>query len=73
LKEDVPRLVSSQHVDTIERILYVVFKSLPANFNQFIKWMAEIRRTEDVNQNLSSEEKSRLKLKVLSCPFASEL
>jgi glutathione gamma-glutamylcysteinyltransferase len=63
LKEDVSRLVSSQHVDTIERILYVVFKSLPANFNQFIKWMAEIRRTEDVNQNLSSEEKSRLKLK----------
>ncbi|ESQ36535.1 hypothetical protein EUTSA_v10007644mg [Eutrema salsugineum] len=63
LKEDVPRLVSSQHVDTIERILYVVFKSLPSNFNQFIRWMAEIRRTEDVNQNLSSEEKSRLNLK----------
>ncbi|CAA7050297.1 unnamed protein product [Microthlaspi erraticum] len=63
LKEDVPRLVSSQDVDTIERILDVVFKSLPSNFNQFIRWMAEIRRVEDVNQNLSSEEKSRLDLK----------
>nr|QVN25325.1 phytochelatin synthase 2 [Brassica rapa] len=63
LKEDVPLLVSSQHVDTIERILDVVFKSLPSNFNQFIRWMAEIRRTEDINQNLSSEEESRLDLK----------
>ncbi|KFK42742.1 hypothetical protein AALP_AA1G033900 [Arabis alpina] len=63
LKEDVPLLVSSQHVDTIERILHVVFKSLPSNFNQFIRWIAEIRRTEDVNQNLSPEEKSRLNLK----------
>jgi glutathione gamma-glutamylcysteinyltransferase len=57
----------------VEKSISGVFKSLPANFNQFIKWMAEIRRREDVNQNLSSEEKSRLKLKVLSCPFASEL
>ncbi|KAL0732292.1 hypothetical protein Bca4012_008501 [Brassica carinata] len=63
LKEDVPLLVSSQHVDTIERILDVVFNSLPSNFNQFIRWMAEIRRTEDINQNLSSEEESRLDLK----------
>ena len=71
LKEDVPLLVSSQHVDTIERILDVVFKSLPSNFNQFIRWMAEIRRTEDINQNLSSEEESRLDLKVLfSCWFS---
>ncbi|CAH8336805.1 unnamed protein product [Eruca vesicaria subsp. sativa] len=63
LKEDVPLLVSSQHVDTIEKILDVVFKSLPSDFNQFIRWMAEIRRTEDINQNLSSEEESRLDLK----------
>ncbi|KAJ0229692.1 Glutathione gamma-glutamylcysteinyltransferase 2 [Hirschfeldia incana] len=63
LKEDVPLLVSSQHVDSIERVLDVVFKSLPSNFNQFIRWMAEIRRTEDINQNLSSEEESRLDLK----------
>lgn len=63
LKEDVPLLVGSQHVDSIERILDVVFKSLPSNFNQFIRWMAEIRRTEDINQNLSSEEESRLELK----------
>ena len=74
LKEDVPLLVSSQHVDTIERILDVVFKSLPSNFNQFIRWMAEIRRTEDINQNLSSEEESRLDLKVLfPCWFSPQL
>ena len=66
LKEDVPRLVSSQHVDTVEKILSVVFKSLPSKFNQFIRWVAEIRITEDVNQHLSAEEKSRLNLKVLS-------
>ncbi|ESQ44598.1 hypothetical protein EUTSA_v10003193mg [Eutrema salsugineum] len=63
LKEDVPRLVSSQHVDTVEKILSVVFKSLPSNFNTFIKWVAEIRRTEDAKPNLSTEEKSRQKLK----------
>ncbi|CAF1731184.1 unnamed protein product [Brassica napus] len=63
LKEDVPRLVSSQHVDTVEKILSVVFKSLPSNFNTFIKWVAEIRRTEDAKPNLSAEEESRQKLK----------
>ncbi|CAH2046524.1 unnamed protein product, partial [Thlaspi arvense] len=63
LKEDVPRLVSSQHVDSVDKILSVVFKSLPSNFNQFIRWVAEIRITEDSNQNLSPEEKSRLNLK----------
>ncbi|XP_010522567.1 PREDICTED: glutathione gamma-glutamylcysteinyltransferase 1 [Tarenaya hassleriana] len=63
LSEDVPRLVSSQHVNTVEKILSVVFKSLPSNFNQFIRWVAELRRKEDVNQNLSAEEKSRLNLK----------
>ena len=66
LKEDVPRLVSSENVDSVERILSVVFKSLPSKFNQFIRWVAEIRITEDVNQHLSAEEKSRLNLKVLS-------
>lgn len=69
LKEDVPRLVSSQHVDSVDKIISVVFKSLPSNFNQFIRWVAEIRITEDSNQNLSAEEKSRLKLKVFSKYF----
>ncbi|CAN7043227.1 unnamed protein product [Brassica rapa subsp. trilocularis] len=64
LKEDVPRLVSSQHVDSVEKIISVVFKSLPSNFNTFIRWVAEIRITEDAKENLSAEEKSRLNLKV---------
>ncbi|KAL0693460.1 hypothetical protein Bca4012_060640 [Brassica carinata] len=63
LKEDVPRLVSSQHVDSVEKILSVVFKSLPSHFNQFIRWVAEIRITENANQHLSAEEKSRLNIK----------
>ncbi|XP_033137159.1 glutathione gamma-glutamylcysteinyltransferase 1-like isoform X2 [Brassica rapa] len=63
LKEDVPRLVSSHHVDTVEKIVSVVFKSLPSKFNQFIRWVTEIRIAEDVNQHLSTEEKSRLNLK----------
>ncbi|CAF1918946.1 unnamed protein product, partial [Brassica napus] len=63
LKEDVPRLVSSQHVDSVEKIISVVFKSLPSNFNTFIRWVAEIRITEDAKENLSAEEKSRLNLK----------
>lgn len=66
MKEDVPRLVSSQNVDSVEKIVSAVFKSLPSNLNKFIKWVAEVRITEDTNQNLSAEEKSRLKLKVFS-------
>ncbi|XP_010542900.1 PREDICTED: glutathione gamma-glutamylcysteinyltransferase 1-like [Tarenaya hassleriana] len=75
LTEDVPRLVSSQHVNNVEKILSVVFKSLPSNFNQFIRWVAELRRKEDLNQNLSAEEKSRLNLKqeVLKQVLESEL
>ncbi|KAL1199634.1 Glutathione gamma-glutamylcysteinyltransferase 1 [Cardamine amara subsp. amara] len=63
LKEDVPQLVSSQHVDSVEKILSLIFKSLPSNFNQFIKWVGEIRRPEDAKPNLSMEEESRQKLK----------
>ncbi|KAJ4878231.1 Glutathione gamma-glutamylcysteinyltransferase 2 [Raphanus sativus] len=71
LKEDVPRLVSSHHVDTaVDKILSVVYKSLPSYFNTFIKWVSEIRRTEDAKPNLSVEEESRQTKPNLTAPLS---
>lgn len=62
--DDVPVLLRSDDVKDIDKVLNVVFTSLPSNFGDFIKWVAEVRRQEDGNQNLSQEEKGRLALKV---------
>ena len=63
--DDVPNLVKSDDVKDVRKVLSVVFSSLPSNFGEFIKWIAEVRRREDGGQNLSQEEKGRLSLKVL--------
>jgi glutathione gamma-glutamylcysteinyltransferase len=47
----------------IEKVLSVIFTSLPSNFGDFIKWIVEVRRQEDGGQTLSQEEKSRLAVK----------
>ena len=44
----------------------VVCISLPSNFREFIKWVAEVRRHEDDDLGLSQEEMRRLMLKVCS-------
>lgn len=63
LMDDVPLLLKSLEVKDIQEVLSVVFMSLPSNFGQFIKWVAEVRRREDGDQSLSPEEKARLALK----------
>ncbi|XVF72039.1 hypothetical protein PTKIN_Ptkin12aG0089300 [Pterospermum kingtungense] len=63
LMDDVPNLVKSDDVKDVHKVLSVVFSSLPSNFGEFIKWIAEVRRREDGGQNLSQEERGRLSLK----------
>lgn len=63
LMDDVPNLVKSEDIKDIRKVLSVVFSSLPSNFGDFIKWIAEVRRREDGGQNLSQEENGRLSLK----------
>ncbi|KAL4355090.1 hypothetical protein GQ457_06G028730 [Hibiscus cannabinus] len=63
LTDDVPNLVKSDDVKDVQKVISVVFSSLPSNFEEFIKWIAEVRRREDGDQNLSLEEKGRLSLK----------
>ncbi|XP_050208204.1 glutathione gamma-glutamylcysteinyltransferase 1-like [Mercurialis annua] len=63
LLDDVPLLLKSEDVKDINKFLYVVFTSLPSNFGEFIKWVAEVRRQEDGGRSLSQEEKGRLAVK----------
>ncbi|KAH9603077.1 hypothetical protein KSS87_009455 [Heliosperma pusillum] len=63
LMEDVPLLLKSENVKDIEDAISVVCMSLPSNFRDFIKWVAEVRRREDDGQSLSQEEIQRLALK----------
>jgi glutathione gamma-glutamylcysteinyltransferase len=46
------------------KVLSVLVTSLPSNFEEFIKWVVEIRRQEDAGPNLSEEEKTRAVVKV---------
>lgn len=66
LMDDVPLLLQSEEVKDIQDVLSVVIMSLPSNFEDFIKWVAEVRRREDGTQSLSTEEKARLAVKVFS-------
>ncbi|NP_001289777.1 glutathione gamma-glutamylcysteinyltransferase 1-like [Nelumbo nucifera] len=63
LMDDVPLLLESEDVKNVQQVLSVVFTSLPNNFGEFIKWVAEVRRQEDGNSSLSTEEKERLAVK----------
>lgn len=64
LMDDVPLLLQSEEVKDIQDVLSAVIMSLPSNFEDFIKWVAEVRRREDGTQSLSIEEKARLAIKV---------
>ncbi|XP_076921438.1 glutathione gamma-glutamylcysteinyltransferase 1-like isoform X1 [Bidens hawaiensis] len=63
LMEDVPVLLSSKNVKDVKDVLSIVFNSLPSKFLEFIKWVAEVRRTEEGGQSLSPEEQERLSIK----------
>ena len=65
LVDDVPCLVKSVDVKNVKDVLYVVLSSLPNNFREFIKWVAEVRRQEENGGlSLSQEEKGRLAIQV---------
>nr|XP_010935936.1 glutathione gamma-glutamylcysteinyltransferase 1 isoform X1 [Elaeis guineensis] len=63
LIDDVPILLKSEGLQTVPEVLNIIFKSLPANAGDFIKWVAEVRRQEEDEPRLSMEEKERLAVK----------
>ncbi|XP_057418181.1 glutathione gamma-glutamylcysteinyltransferase 1-like [Lotus japonicus] len=63
LIDDVPSLLKSEDVKDICKVLSVIVTSLPSNFEEFIKWVAEIRRQEDGGPSLCEEEKTRAVVK----------
>ncbi|XP_045825890.1 glutathione gamma-glutamylcysteinyltransferase 1-like [Trifolium pratense] len=63
LVNDVPALLKSDDVKDMCKVLSVIVTSLPSNFEEFIKWVAEIRREEDNGPTLSEEEKTRAVVK----------
>ncbi|CAN1245230.1 Glutathione gamma-glutamylcysteinyltransferase 2 [Linum grandiflorum] len=63
LIDEVPVLLKSKDVKDIDKVLDVVVSSLPSDFCDFIKWVAEVRRQEDGGENISQEEKGRVAMK----------
>ncbi|KAL8523155.1 hypothetical protein ACS0TY_013211 [Phlomoides rotata] len=63
LMDDVPVLLSSDNMKDVKSVLTTIFMSLPSDFAEFIKWVAEIRINEEGGQGLSEEEKGRLAIK----------
>ncbi|KAK3193494.1 hypothetical protein Dsin_024804 [Dipteronia sinensis] len=60
LTEDVPHRLKLDNLKDVENVLSVVFKTAAYDLKEFIKWVAEVRRQEDVCVILSEEEKGRL-------------
>ncbi|KAL9285059.1 hypothetical protein ACSQ67_024589 [Phaseolus vulgaris] len=63
LMDDVPLLLKSVDVKDVHQAVSIIVSSLPSSSEQFIKWVAEIRRREDGGPSLSAEEKARLAIK----------
>ncbi|PNX54719.1 phytochelatin synthase, partial [Trifolium pratense] len=60
---DVPSLLKSEDVKDISKVISIIVTSLPSTFEEFIKWVAEIRRQEDGGSSLSEEEKAQAVVK----------
>ncbi|KAK4482350.1 hypothetical protein RD792_009503 [Penstemon davidsonii] len=63
LMVDVPVLLSSDNMKDVKNVISTLLMSLPSDFAEFIKSVAEVRRKEDVDQGLSQEEKGKLAIK----------
>nr|ADR10438.1 phytochelatin synthase [Ceratophyllum demersum] len=63
LVDDLPKLLNSKDINSIEDILSILCTSLNSNVLDFIKWVAEVRRSESGISSLSIEEKGRLSAK----------
>ncbi|GAU48425.1 hypothetical protein TSUD_405550 [Trifolium subterraneum] len=59
LVDDVPYLLKLEDVKDISKVLSVIVTSLPSNFEEFIKWVTEIRRQEGGGPSLNEEEKTQ--------------
>jgi glutathione gamma-glutamylcysteinyltransferase len=64
LREDVPSLVRSETVNSVQGLFSMLFRALPASAGDFLKWVLEVRRKEEGVSSLSPEENDRLALKV---------
>ncbi|KAL9142479.1 hypothetical protein ABFS82_14G171900 [Erythranthe guttata] len=60
LTDDVPLLLTSNDVKSIKDVVSTVFSSLPFEFTDFVKWVAEVCRKDYEGQPMSQEEKERL-------------
>ncbi|KAJ4776314.1 Glutathione gamma-glutamylcysteinyltransferase 1 [Rhynchospora pubera] len=63
LREDVPKLVRSETVNSVQALFSLLFRTLPSSAGDFIKWVVEVRRQEEGVSSLSPEERERLNLK----------
>ncbi|KAA0061617.1 glutathione gamma-glutamylcysteinyltransferase 3-like [Cucumis melo var. makuwa] len=63
LTEQVPLLLKTENVKSVDELLSVVFKLPLQNLKNFIKWVAEVREREDGNLKLNAVEKGKLSLK----------
>ncbi|XP_059432164.1 glutathione gamma-glutamylcysteinyltransferase 1-like [Corylus avellana] len=63
LMHDVSLLLKLVDATDIQKVLSIIFTSLPSNFGEFIKWVAEVRRREDGDESISPEEKARVAVK----------
>ncbi|KAL6503416.1 Glutathione gamma-glutamylcysteinyltransferase 1 [Orobanche gracilis] len=60
LLDDVPSLLKSEDVKDISKVLSVIVTSLPFNFEEFIKWVAEVRRQTDDGPSLRAVVKEEI-------------
>ncbi|KAL1552949.1 Glutathione gamma-glutamylcysteinyltransferase 1 [Salvia divinorum] len=63
LTDDVPLLLSSHSIKDVKDVISTVFSSLPSDFTEFIKWVAEVRLAKDGGLPLSEQEKVKLEFK----------
>ncbi|KAG8079211.1 hypothetical protein GUJ93_ZPchr0007g3981 [Zizania palustris] len=61
--EDIPHLFKDESLDNVPSLLCHLVQSLPANAENLIKWVIEVRRKEEGGSSLSNEEKERVILK----------
>ncbi|KAJ3679708.1 hypothetical protein LUZ60_017719 [Juncus effusus] len=64
LTEDVPQIIKSDNLHTIEQLLSTLFESLPTNAGDFIKCIVEIKGPDEGRSDIiTQEERERLSLK----------
>ncbi|KAL3680692.1 hypothetical protein R1sor_023648 [Riccia sorocarpa] len=78
LIEDVPRILNDADINSVQDVVSIVLGLLPGKpekFTSFVKWIAEVRRADNVAANGASEADENLnaKVKVMSQLRGTEL